>query len=906
MKLHPIIIAALLLSFHAWSEVLDLSGEWRVKLNGDTASYQMPLPGTTDDAQLGKTLDLKPELAKPQLLRLARKHSYVGPAVYSKDFYVTKDMAHKPLMLTLGRVIWTSRVSIDGVTLPEEGESLTTPHRFTIPDGLAEGEHRIDITIDNRRKYDTSVNLLAHSYTDDTQIRWNGVLGELSLSVIPEKEISEIRVYPDVKNKSLRIAVKINNNTGRKYSDKISIKGDNGLNFKENIKLNPGENRIETIIPLSEDTKLWSDITPVLYSFTYSLKSGDKKSVKYGLREISAEGKTLKLNGKPLFLRGTLECCIFPLTGNPPMNKDGWEKVMKSAKEWGLNHLRFHSWCPPEAAFEVADSLGMLLQVELPAWATNLGDFTSAERFLENEYYRISSEYGNHPSFAFMTCGNEMQWDFDWMNNMVAEMRKHDPRHLYSASTFTFEKGHGIKPEPNDQYYVTQWTADGWVRGQGVFDTQEPRFDQNFSGSMGCVDVPLVSHEIGQYSVYPNLDEIEKYTGVLRPLNFEAIREDLRKKGRLDKAQDYLKASGKLASILYKEEIERALKTPVFSGYQLLGLQDFPGQGTALVGLVDAFWENKGIVTPDWFRQFCAPVVPLASFEKAVYSTDEQFAAQLDVTNYLKEFDYPVKFEWTLSDTEGNTYADGVCQIEKMPMGSNNIGEINVSLDKIASPAKLALSVKCTDPDINSGNLWNIWVYPPANKEITAGDVFVTSSFDEANKMLEKGRNVLLAPSKESVNGIESKFVPVFWSPVHFPDQAGGMGIMCDPEHPSLQEFPNDGHSDWQWWNIVKNAVVMNLDETPGLEPILEVVDNFVSNRQLGLIAETKVGKGRLLLCSIDLLNLKDKKPEAAQLLRSLLNYMNRGKFNPSKESRMESIMKFNNFAVVHIGSING
>lgn len=894
MKLHLIIIASLLMMpIRAWSEVLDLSGEWNVKLAGDTASYTMILPGTTDDAKIGKALDLKPELAKPQLLRLSRKHSYVGPAVYSKDFYVTKSMAHKPLVLTLGRVIWTSRVVIDGVSLKGEGESLTTPHRFIIPDGLAEGKHKIDITIDNRRKYDTSVNLLAHSYTDDTQIRWNGVLGELSLSVIPEKEISEIRVYPDVKNKSLRIAVNINNNTARKYSDRIYIEGENGLSFKENIELNPGENHIETIVPLSADTKLWSDISPAMYSLTCRLKSGDKKNLKYGLREVSAEGNVLKLNGNPLFLRGTLECCVFPLTGCPPMNKDGWEKVMKSAKEWGLNHLRFHSWCPPEAAFEVADSLGMLLQVELPAWATNLGDFTSAERFLENEFYRISSEYGNHPSFAFMTCGNEMQWDFDWMNNMVAEMRKHDPRHLYSASTFTFEKGHGIKPEPNDQYYVTQWTADGWVRGQGVFDTEEPRFDQNFSGSMGCVNVPLVSHEIGQYSVYPNLDEIEKYTGVLRPLNFEAIKEDLRKKGRLDKAQNYLKASGKLASILYKEEIERALKTPGFSGYQLLGLQDFPGQGTALVGLLDAFWENKGIVTPEWFRQFCSPIVPLASFEKAVYTSGEEFEAHLDVANYLKEYDHPVKFEWTLTGMDGNKYAGGVCYVEKMAMGLNDVGDIRVDLGKVTSPTKLELSVRCADPDINSHNSWNIWVYQPVDNEISAGKVCVTSSFEEAAGMLEKGRDVLLTPSKEEVNGIESKFVPVFWSPVHFPDQAGGMGILCDPRHAALQGFPNDGHTDWQWWNIVKNAVVMNLDETPGVEPIIEVVDNFVSNRQLGLIAETKIGEGRLLMCSIDLLNLKDKKPEAAQLLRSLLYYMNSDNFNPTKKTTMESIMKF-------------
>ena len=85
-----------------------------------------------------------------------------------------------------------------------------------------------------------------------------------------------------------------------------------------------------------------------------------QEKIEFGMRQIGRNGADLLVNGKKVFLRGTLECCIFPLTGYPPTTKEGWLKVFRSAKEWGLNHLRFHSWCPPKAAFEVADSLGFL------------------------------------------------------------------------------------------------------------------------------------------------------------------------------------------------------------------------------------------------------------------------------------------------------------------------------------------------------------------------------------------------------------------------------------------------------------------------------------------------------------------------------------------------------------------
>src|SRR5690606_29315650 len=311
----------------------------------------------------------------------------------------------------------------------------------------------------------------------------------------------------------------------------------------------------------------------------------------FGLREITANNSEIQVNGRRVFMRGTLECAIFPLTGYPPMDKAGWMKAFNTAKAYGLNHLRFHSWCPPKAAFEAADEMGFYLQVELPLWSLTVGKDEGTNRFLEEEAVRIREEYGNHPSFCFWSLGNELQGDFNWMAKLLEELKAKDKRHLYTTTTFTFEKGHGTWPEPGDEFFVTQYTKKGWVRGQGIFNTYPPNFSTDYSKAIDSRPVPLITHEIGQYSVYPDRDEVKKYTGVLEPLNCKAVRNDLQRKNMLHLAPAFTEASGKFSANLYKEEIERALKTKGISGFQLLDLRDFPGQGTALVGILDAFWD---------------------------------------------------------------------------------------------------------------------------------------------------------------------------------------------------------------------------------------------------------------------------------------------------------------------------
>ena len=383
--------------------------------------------------------------------------------------------------------------------------------------------------------------------------------------------------------------------------------------------------------------KHWDEFNPALYKLNAALKSADGNNAattSFGFRTINNSGASLQINNRPLFLRGTLECNIFPKQGHAPMEKNEWLKVFQTAKSYGLNHLRFHSWCPPAAAFEVADELGFYLQVELPVWSLKIGKDKSADDFLRDEAKRIIKYYGSHPSFCLLSMGNEMQGNMQWLSDEVMALKAIDKRRLYTNTTFTFKEGYGKWPVAADDYFVTQYTKKGWVRGQGIFDTDVPSFNKDYTAAVDSLPVPLIIHEVGQYAVYPNMREIEKYTGVLKATNFIAVKNDLVKKNLLPLADDFTKASGKLAVLLYKEEIERALKTRGASGFQLLDLHDFPGQGTALVGILDAFWESKGLITPNGFRKFCSPVVPLIRFDKVTYTNDETFRASVEVANF--------------------------------------------------------------------------------------------------------------------------------------------------------------------------------------------------------------------------------------------------------------------------------
>lgn len=873
---------------------VSLAGAWNYWLDPQDKGMQdkwynarlgnsIHLPGTLDDADIGDPLtNDTSKLTKDIMLHLARRHRYTGAVWYQKIIRLNQPLANAGMLLE--RVIWKTDCWIDGKQVATQ-QSLIAPQTFTLGK-LSAGTHTITLRIDNRKQQDISFNDFAHAYTDGTQIIWNGVIGRIELRDEAPVSFSNIRINTTQASKQAKADIELTGvNTAGLYMQSFVMLAGRQVAATPRRRLTGGNRQqIDFALPSG---KTWDEFNPNVYAWKIQLTNQagrvlDTRTEHFGFRKLASDGSMLQINGRPLFLRGTLECNIFPVQGHPPMETAGWVKIFATAKQYGLNHLRFHSWCPPEAAFRVADSLGFYLHVELPLWALNVGKNKETLRYLEDEAQLMIRNYGNHPSFCFWSMGNELEGDFDWLKGLVSKLKQQDDRHLYTTTTFSFQKGHGKSPEPVDDYFITQYTDKGWVRGQGIFNTNPPDFKTDYSKAVAGIRVPLVIHEVGQYSVYPDLTEIPKYTGVLVPANFEAVRHDLRKKNMLALAQPYLKASGTLSVNLYKEEIERALKTSGVGGFQLLDLHDFPGQGTALVGILNAFWDSKGLITPAKFRQFCGPVVPLLRFEKAGYLNRETFEAKAEVANYSdKTITDEVK--WSIANASNKVLFQGSMGKKTIPVGNGQpLGQITVPLKGIKQAQELIVTVMLSKS--KQLNQWKIWVYPESIASVSAKVIF-TSSADSAKSFLRQGRTVVFNPDTATIKGIDGRFAPVFWSPVHFPDQPGSMGLLINNQHPALAAFPTSTYSDWQWWDLVTNSrsvVLDNIMKNP--QPIVRVIDNFFKNRNLGVLMEFGMGKGKLLLCTMDLHHNLTARPAARQLKYSLLQYAGSSKFDPSQQ----------------------
>lgn len=750
---------------------MDLSGQWTVCLDstdvGMDASFggklfdtSITLPGTTDEAHLGTKCTLKPALEKPQLLHLTRAYSYVGPAWYSREIQVPSDWKEKDCILHLERVLWNTQVWIDGQKVKGHEESLTTPHEYDLTPYIQPGKKQVlTVRVDNRKRYDMSVNDLAHAYTDATQVKWNGIVGDMYIKAVEKTRVESLQLYPDAASRTVKAVVSIYNSSSQTVPVNLSlqVKGKDDSKSYASVEAQAeavkGYSTVELTCQLGDNAPLWDEFNPYLYDASVELVSGKSTSLTtetFGLRDIRHEGNKLVLNEKPIFLRGTLECCIFPLTGTPPTDEASWEKLYASAREYGMNHLRFHSWCPPEAAFAAADEMGMYLEIECSSWAnqsTTIGDGGDLDCFIWEESERIVREFGNHPSFCMMMYGNEPagKGSNAYLTNFVTTWKERDARRLYCS-------GAGWPNLPvNDFLSDSNPRIQAWGQGvKSIINAQAPRTDYDWSEYIGRFQQPMVSHEIGQWCVYPNFKEMAKYDGVMRPRNFEIFQETLAENGMAHLADSFLLASGKLQALCYKADIEAALRTKDFGGFQLLCLSDFPGQGTALVGVLDAFWEEKGYIRPEEYRRFCNSTVPLLRLPKLIYTNQETVKGSLEVAHFGAAPLEVTSTAWTLKTKEGKTIASGT--LAHQPVGIGNcipLGQLEIPLDKVDVPSCLTLEAILGD----YANSWHIWVYPAAVQKVAdEAQLLMTDRLDaKALQRLQEGGNVLLSLRKGSL-----------------------------------------------------------------------------------------------------------------------------------------------------------
>jgi hypothetical protein len=740
-----------------------------------------------------------------------------------------------------------------------------------------------------------------HAYSESQQSIWNGMVGRIELQANPQPRITHSRIFIEPGSTLLSMDIHFSRAPDQSLPVRVSVleKSSGKKLFSKELEMDPGEGETMASISLDlpEPLKNWSEFDPAVYTLEIDRELGDQTvcihSSPFGVRTVDHDGSKVRINGSPVFLRGNLDCIHFPLTGYPSCNVEDWEKIFRVYLEYGLNHVRFHSWCPPEAAFEAADKLGIYIQAEASIWVdgwmnadnaaqgrpthetlghpVGLGYNAPRDSFVREEIRRVVRQYGNHPSFIMFCIGNELgSSDFELMGSWVEEMKKEDPRRLYALST-------ARRITPVDDYSATHHIQHvGRTRG-----LNGPRTDWDFESNYGQMNIPIIAHEIGQWPVYPLWSEIDKYTGVLKARNLKGMHDVAKQNGIEWMDKELHDASGALNQIMYKYEIESFLRTPSCAGIQLLSIQDYQGQGEALVGWLDCFWDSKGITTPEAFRSHYDTTVSLLRIPKYTWTASETLTGILELSHHGAADLANPSVWYRISDKKGMILTDEILDLPDIQPGSLAfVDSFTVSLDKISTAQPISIKAGTGKHE----NRWTIWVYPDEVPALEPEDILIRESLDpETFESLRKGADVLLIASNPGISerSFLAHYYPLYWSLTWFPGQGKTcIGLWLDEGHPAFTHFPTKYHSDWQWEAISSNAAGFILNDFPReYRPIAQPVDDFHRNNKTGSIFECRVGEGKLLVCGYDLAD--DRNPVARQLRYSLLEYMDSDEFNP-------------------------
>lgn len=899
-----------------------LDGTWRFALGTPEPAFPqeavpnlalddtIQLPGTTETNRKG------PENPARELGGLTRIHKFEGAAWYQRDVDIPESWRGRRIELRLERTKYT-QVWFDEVPLGEQ-RLFTAAQVYDLTKVAGPGRHRITVMVDNRVERLPFTPNVHQFNSDNTQTNWNGLLGRLEIVARPALWLAEVhvRAEPDRKRFVVRVTpgvLEAGALAGRVTVEAESFNHDGAPQRPAPVSVPFGPDNptgpVEVAVPLGAEPKLWDEFSPALYKLTVTLESEagrDVREIEAGLREFQARGTQFTINGRTTFLRGRHDAGAFPLEGHPPMDLESWMAYLRICREYGLNHIRCHTWTPPEAAFLAANRLGIYLQPELPFWGT----FDAGVRdFLMPEAEAMLRAYGNHPSFVMLTLANEAGGDRDLMNGMVARLREIDGRHLYSdgCNNVLWDPRH----QPTNDFWVTAKTrtplqgarqlaargsfyfGDGY---DGVVQWGPSQTRGDLSEAVTGLPVPVIGHETGQFTVYPDYREIAKYKGVTRARNLEHFRDVLARRGRLEQAHDFFRASGALAASLYREEIELSLRTGGLGGFQLLDLQDYPGQGTALVGMLDAFMDSKHLVTPERWREFCGPVVPLARFDRYTWTTEDTYVADVDVAHYGPADLAGARTTWRISGGDGEVIAQGEFPVETITQGGlRKLGRVEAGLANAPAPARYELTVTLAAEGASFSNRWPLWVYPAAAAPAAPGNVHLVRTFDDETKaLLASGARVVLMPG-EAEHGytVRGAYATDFWCWPMFNSSPGTMGLLIDSQHPALAQFPTSFHSERQWAAIAHAARPVVLAGAPSsFRPIVQVIDNLARNDLFGLVFEARVGPGLLLVVASDLAALHSA-PEARQLQASLLAYAGSDAFAPKQELTPEVLAGF-------------
>lgn len=863
---------------------IDLSGYWELFLDEDKEYTKPPkgndtihLPNSVAHAGKGK------ENKVPDTSYMTENYHFEGYAWYTKMIEIQAGQEEKNITLFLERTR-ISTVFIDGVEQDTQN-SLCGFHRHDLTGKLSVGIHTLTVRVDNTN-YPTKG---GHMTSPDTQTNWNGILGRIELQIRDKVYPENLQVYAKTPQE-VKVTALVHGLQSGNVQVKICRKGGECL-AQDICQFEDG--KLQVVFALEGENLIWDEYHTNLLEATVILGE-ESVSTTFGIRNLSHEGRKLLVNGKAVFWRGKHDGLVFPNTGYAPMTVEEWKAVLSTAKEYGINHYRFHTCCPPEAAFGAADELGVYMEPELPFWGTvgapGEEQYNETEQtYLIEEGFRILNDFGNHPSFVMLSMGNELWGNTERINSFLVAYKEADNRHFYTQGSNNFQFC-PVVLDAEDVFCGVRLSGDRLFRGsyamcdapQGHIQTTEPNTVHNYDaiivpatftnaedsveeieiqygtgtkkvkaidgGDMLIPQVPVISHEIGQYDFFPDFGELERYNGVGQPLYLEVYRERLQAVGLYERWKEFFEATGKFAIDCYKRELEATFRAKELSGFQLLDLQDFPGQCVALVGVLNAWMESKGLISANEWRTFCNDVVLLAEIERFVAEAEKEVNIPVKISVCNSEL-IKGKCLSYLVTTEGNVLAEGKLNIQECEERVRLAGEVQFAVPKLNKPQRIQLRLYVDDTEYE--NTYTLFAYPKEDINITEEAIIygeervkIVKTIEEAKQLKAQGECVLCIP-EPGPNTVEGTYCTDFWNYPMFRSisesmnrkvPVGTLGLYIHENRTLQDEFLAQNYSTPQWYHLVMNSHCEVLDGKADVELLVQPIDNVERCHKLGIL----------------------------------------------------------------------
>lgn len=762
----------------------------------------------------------------------------------------------------------------------------------------------------------------------DTQTNWNGIVGRIELQIRENIYPDNLQIYTENPEKVTVTADIVGNGEG---TAKVIIRRKEGeVLYQNNFPVIEGKLCAE--ISLKGENLLWDEYhTNLLMAEVFV--NDESISAIFGIRKLSNDKRRLLINGKEVFLRGKHDGLVFPHTGYAPMSVDEWKAVFTTIKEYGINHYRFHTCCPPEAAFTAADEIGIYMEPELPFWGSILlpdddGFNEEEQNYLIEEGYRILRDFGNHPSFVILSMGNELWGSKERINSFLHEYKKVDHRHFYTQGSNNFQFVPEVLDE-EDIFCGVRLATDRLFRGsyamcdapQGHIQTKAPNSNHNYDRIIAPTEItdnvseeeeyieiqygtgtkkvkaegvketlipqiPIISHEIGQYSFFPDFTELGRYDGSQQPLYLTLYKERMEKSDTFKQWEEFYHATGIFAIDCYRREIEAALRSRELSGFQLLDLQDFPGQCVALVGVLNAWLENKGLVSPKEWRRFCNDTVILGEIDNFVVTEGQEIAMPVQLSVCNRESFKGTKLSCKI--IMGNTLLEEsiIPIIIDKDSRLQKAGTVTFSIPPLEKPCKINIVLQVVGTEYS--NEYTLWAYP--DYQVTISDteiqfdnkkILIARSIEQAKSFQSKNTPFILIP-KPQKGAVEGTYCTDFWNYPMFRSISesvkrkvpiGTLGLYIHNKNELFKEFPCECYSTPQWFHLVMNSHCSVLDENEECKPIVQPIDNVERCHKLGMLYY----QNDMLVCTSRLWEI-NKYPEVRAFAKAIMEYILSGK----------------------------